>query len=39
MDCEEDSIEEPTLVKYSNPVLVVKNPEKPASSSNTKVNF
>lgn len=39
MDCEEDSKEEVTLVKYSNPVLVIKNPEKVAStSSNAKVN-
>lgn len=40
MDCEEDTKEEEaTLVKYSNPVLVIKNPEKAASSSNAKVNF
>ncbi|XP_037040794.1 putative inner dynein arm light chain, axonemal [Bradysia coprophila] len=33
MDCEENAIDETTLVKYSNPVLVVKNPEKPSSSN------
>lgn len=39
MDCEEGMIDETTLVKYSNPVLVIKNPEKPSSSNATKVLF
>lgn len=39
MDCEDNTIEEGTLVKYSNPVLVVKNPEKPVSSNAAKVRI
>ncbi|KAG4078742.1 hypothetical protein HA402_015332 [Bradysia odoriphaga] len=38
MDCEEGAIDETTLVKYSNPVLVVKNPEKPSSSNAAKTS-
>lgn len=38
MDYEEEVNEDVTLVKYSNPVLVIKNPEKPVSSGgNLKV--
>ncbi len=37
MDYEEQNVEETTLVKYSNPVLVTKNAEKPSSSNNAKV--
>lgn len=37
MECEEASNDDVTLVKYSNPVLVVKNPEKSVSSNNAKV--
>lgn len=38
MDYEEEVNEDVTLVKYSIPVLVIKNPEKPVSSGgNLKV--
>lgn len=39
MDYEEQANEEATLVKYSNPILVIKNPEKPVSAGTLKVNI
>lgn len=37
MEYDEESIEEATLVKYSNPILVIKNPDKPTTSASAKV--
>lgn len=37
MDYEEDALDDVTLVKYSNPVLVIKNPDKPVSGGSAKV--
>lgn len=38
MDYNEDQTDEVTLVKYNNPVLVIKNPEKPLETiANLKV--
>lgn len=34
MDYNEDPTDDTTLVKYNNPVLVIKNPEKPPDSGN-----
>lgn len=39
MDYNEDTSDEGTLVKYNNPVLVIKNPEKPSDTVAIKVYF
>lgn len=38
MEYDEAAVEDVTLVKYSNPILVIKNPEKQVSSGTSKVN-
>lgn len=38
MDCIDEQADESTLVKYNNPVLVIKNPEKQLdTAANLKV--
>lgn len=38
MEYNDDPTDEATLVKYNNPVLVIKNPEKPSElAANLKV--